>query len=58
MIKDRQNGLVIERNSESIYKAVKELLDDKELLKNLGQAPALNFKETKETIKEIESTLN
>ena len=58
MIKDRQNGLVIERNSESIYKAVKELLDDEALLKNLGQAPALNFKETKETIKEIESTLN
>ena len=56
MIKDHQNGLVIERNSESIYKAVKELLDDEALLKNLGQAPALNFKETKETIKEIEST--
>ena len=56
MIKDHQNGLVIERNSESIYKAVKELLDDKELLKILGQSPALNFKETKETIKEIEST--
>ena len=58
MIKDRQNGLVIERNSESIYKAVKELLDNKELLEKLGQAPAVNFKEKQETIKEIESTLN
>ena len=54
MIKDHYNGLIIERNSESIYKAVKELLDNKELLKNLGQAPALNYVTKEETMKKIE----
>ena len=58
MIEDHTNGLIIERNSESIYNAVKELLDDKELLEKLGQAPAINFKEKQETIKEIEKTID
>ena len=58
MIEDHKNGLIIERNSESIYNAVKKLLDNKELLETLGQAPALNFKEKQETIKEIEKTID
>lgn len=58
MIEDHTNGLIIERNSESIYKAVKELLSDKELLEKLGKAPAINFKEKSETIKEIERLLS
>ena len=58
MIKDHENGLIIERNSESIYNAVKKLLDNKELLETLGQAPALNFKEKQETVKEIEKTID
>jgi len=58
MIKDQENGLIIDRNSESIYNAVKKLLDNKELLERLGQAPALNFKEKQETIKEIEKTID
>ncbi len=58
MIEDHKNGLIIERNSESIYKAVKELLDNKELLEKLGQTPAINFKEKQETIKEIEKTID
>ena len=57
MIKDHQNGLIIERNSDSIYKAVKELIDNKTLLRQLGKSPALNFKEKQETIKEIEKTI-
>ena len=58
MIEDYKNGLIIERNSESIYNAVKELLDNKELLEKLGQTPAINFKEKQETIKEIEKTID
>ena len=54
MIKDHQNGLIIERNSDSIYKAVKELLDDKKLLEKLGQTPALNYVTKEKTMKEIE----
>lgn len=58
MIADGKNGLVINRDSESIYKAVKKLLDDIELLKKLGEEPALNFVTKQETIEEIEDTLN
>ncbi len=58
MIKDHQNGLIIKRNIESIYKATKELLDNKKLRLSLGQAPAINYKEKSETIKEIENTLS
>lgn len=58
MIEDHKNGLIIERNSESIYNAVKKLLDNKELLERLGQASALNFKEKQETVKEIEKTID
>ena len=56
MIEDHKNGLVIKRTEEEISKAVKELLDNKELLTKLGNIPALNFKEKQETIKEMEST--
>ena len=56
MIKDRQNGLVVERDSNSIYKAVKELLDNKNLLKKLSEKPALNFVTKDKTLKEIEKT--
>ena len=58
MIADGKNGLVINRDSESIYKAVKQLLDDAQLLKKLGEEPALNFVTKQETIEEIEDTLN
>ncbi len=56
MIADGKNGLLINRDSESIYKAVKQLLDNKELLQTLGNAPALNYVTKHETIKEIEKT--
>jgi glycosyltransferase involved in cell wall biosynthesis len=56
MIADGKNGLVINRDSESIYKAVKQLLDDAQLLKKLGEEPALNFVDKQTTIKNIEKT--
>ena len=56
MIEDHKNGLIIERNSESIYKSVKELLDNKNLLKKLSEKPALNFVTKDKTLKEIEKT--
>ena len=57
MIADGKNGLVINRDSESIYKAVKQLLDNEELLHGLGHNPALNFATKQQTIKDIEETL-
>lgn len=56
MIADGKNGLVIKRDSESIYKAVKKLLDDAQLMKKLGEEPALNFVDKQTTIKNIEKT--
>ncbi len=56
MIADGKNGLVINRDSESIYKAVKQLLDDAQLLKKLGEESALNFVDKQTTIKNIEKT--
>ena len=58
MIEHKTNGLIIKRDSKSIYNAVKELLDDKELLKRLSLSPALNYKTKQETIKEIEKTID
>ncbi len=56
MIADRENGLVVERDGNSIYIAVKQLLDAPEMMKKLGNSPAINFKHKQETIKEIEKT--
>ena len=56
MIADGENGLVVNRDSESIYKAVKQLLDNPEMLKRLGDTPALNFVDKKTTINNIEKT--
>lgn len=56
MIADGKNGLVINRDSESIYKAVKQLLDNPEMLKELGNTPAINFVDKQTTINNIEKT--
>ena len=56
MIADGKNGLVINRDSESIYKAVKQLLDNSEMLKELGNTPAINFVDKQTTINNIEKT--
>ena len=56
MIADGKNGLVINRDSENIYKAVKQLLDNPEMLKELGNTPAINFVDKQTTINNIEKT--
>lgn len=56
MIADGENGLVVNRDSESIYKAVKQLLDNSEMLKELGNTPAINFVDKQTTINNIEKT--
>ena len=58
MIADGQNGSIINRDSESIYKALKSLLDNPPLLKKLSEAPSLNFITKKETIHRIEATFD
>ena len=56
MISDGKNGLVIKRDSESIYKALKQLLDNPEMMKKIGDTPAINFTEKQVTINNIEKT--
>ncbi len=55
MIKDEYNGLVAERNSDEIYKAVKRLVSDKELRNKLGEAPALVEISNKRIMQEFEA---
>lgn len=56
MVADGENGLVVNRDSECIYKAVKQLLDNPEMLKELGNTPAINFVDKQTTINNIEKT--
>ncbi|MBR2954342.1 MAG: glycosyltransferase [Clostridia bacterium] len=56
MIAHGKNGLIVERNKESIYKAVKYLLDNPEMMEKLGNMPALNYVEKQTTINELEKT--
>ena len=57
MIEHNKNGLIVERNSNSIYEALKTLLDDDKLRKKLGETPANNFVSKDETIQAIEYTI-
>ncbi len=56
MVSDNENGLIIERNKESIYNAVKYLLDNPEILENLGNTQALNYVDKQTTINKLEKT--
>ena len=55
LITDGVNGLVIERNSESIYKAVKYLLDNKEKRLEIASSPINSGINNSSIIEEIES---
>ncbi len=56
MIIHGKNGLIVERNKESIYNAVKQLLDNPEMMEILGNTPALNYVDKQTTINELEKT--
>lgn len=56
MIADGENGLAINRDSQSIYKAVKYLLDNPEIMTKLGRTPALNFVDKQTTLNNLEKT--
>ena len=54
MIEDGKNGLIVKRETEEIYRAVKTLLDNEALRQRIAVAPALGFAGNKEIIQEIE----
>lgn len=56
MIAHGENGLIVERNKESIYNAVKQLLDNPEMMEILGNTLALNYVDKQTTINELEKT--
>ena len=55
MIKDGFNGLIVKRNETDIYNAVKRLVSDEDLRKNLGNEPALGNMSNEAIIQEFES---
>lgn len=57
MIEHNKNGLIVERNSDSIYEAIKILVEDGDLREKLGNSPANNYVEKIETVKAIENTI-
>lgn len=54
MIRDGINGLLVNRDSIAIYRAIKCLLDDKEKMKALGEAPVLDEISNKTIMRDIE----
>lgn len=56
MIDDGKNGIIINHDSDSIYKAIKQLLDNPDMINRLGSAPALNYIDKQTTINNIEKT--
>lgn len=57
MIKNGENGLIIERSSESIYKALKLLIDNEELRLKLGNTSSKNYVSKETIINMIENTM-
>ncbi len=55
MIKDGVNGLVVKRNENEIYNAVKQLVSDEELRKRLGNEASLSNVSNKTIMQEFES---
>ncbi len=55
MIKNEYNGLIVKRNSDDIYKAVRRLVSDEDLRKRLAQTPALVEISNKKVMQEFEN---
>ena len=54
MITDKKNGVVVERNSEDIYVAVKYLLDNQEECEKIAQTPVNGLSNNRQIMQEIE----
>jgi hypothetical protein len=54
MISDGKNGLLVNRESIAIYRAIKYLLDNKEKMRALGEAPVLGEISNKTIMRDIE----
>ncbi len=54
MLTDGVNGLIIERNSEDIYTAVKHLLDDSGKREQMAKEPVNGLMDNKQVMREIE----
>ena len=57
MLSHEENGLIVERDSNSIYRALRQLLDDEELRIRLGNASAKNYVTKNETMRKIVAML-
>lgn len=55
MIIDKENGLVVERNSQAIYHAVKYLLSDEKSREKMGSTPVKNAMSNVEIMKQVEA---
>ncbi len=56
MITNGVNGLIVDRDSESIYYGVKKLIDNPALRKALSEKPINGYITKEETIRKIENT--
>ena len=54
MIVNKENGIVVERNSDDIYRGVKYLLDNPEACKNMAKTPVKGLSNNQQIMEEIE----
>lgn len=54
MIRDKENGIVVERNSEDIYRGVKYLLDNPDVCIRIAQTPVNGLSNNQQIMREIE----
>ena len=57
MITDGVNGIIVNRNSDDIYRGVKRLMNDRKLLEKAAANPVNNYKSKEETIRDFIETL-
>ena len=55
MIRDKENGIIVERKSDDIYRGVKYLLDNPEDCRRIAQTPVNGLANNQQIIKEIEN---
>lgn len=55
MITHKENGIVVKRNSDDIYRGVKYLLDNPEACKNMAKTPVKGLSNNQQIMQEIEA---